>query len=111
MLPGVSNKHLMASWGTPETGSEGGCQATGPVSLSVQPLPWSLWICEGHSGPMVAHVSPEPAPGPVGYDLCCQLPGCPGLPKRVLGGDRTGAFLPLSGPSHYTRVLVLGLES
>lgn len=37
MLPGVSNKHLMASWGTPETDSDGGCQATGPLSLSVQP--------------------------------------------------------------------------
>lgn len=98
MLPGVSNKHLMASWGTPETDFDGGCQATGPVSLSVQPLSWILRVCEDQPRPMVAQVLSQHRP--VECDLCFWLPGCAGLPKSVLGGDRTGAFLPLSGPSH-----------
>lgn len=44
MLPGVSNEHLMASRGTPETDSDGGCQAAGPASLSVQPWALNSWM-------------------------------------------------------------------
>lgn len=86
MLPGVSNKHLMATPGSKRLMMVG-CQAVGLGSLHVQPLTWSLWVWEGQSAPTSAPASPEPAPGAVRPGLCVWLQAVLGF-LSVLSGDQ-----------------------
>lgn len=94
MLPGVFNKHLLASLGAPETDSDGrmsGLRANEP-ECPVSECERVTW------DPVAAEVSPEPTSGPIKCDLCFWLPGCPRVSERVLGGDRTGDFLSCLDP-------------
>lgn len=83
----MPNKHLLESLGSPETASDGRCQAVGPVSPSR-----GACGCERVSPPGV--VSPESSPGPVECDLCLWLPGCPGLLRVSLVVSEQEPFCP-----------------